>query len=713
VDVERQTPYRPQPTAGEERAGRDLLAVLVAAAGLALWWTWPLARFAATHVALPPGHQVGLPDQHLVTWALSWDAHALATRPWRLFDANAFYPAPDSLAYSDHFLGCLPLFAPTWWLTGNPLLAGNLLVLLTYPLCTAAMYALARRWVARPAALLAGLLYGFSAWHHETLTHFYLLNAQYFPLVLLFTERWLDTARAREAVLLAASLLLQMLTTIYFAYAALLLYTPWLGLALWRRRAALDRRRLGGLAVSLAAVSVGFGLSLLPYLHMAALGLLPSYGAPTRPLPFTLDAIGAGALGRRYLATVAGPVGWALALGGLALGWRRHRWAWATAAVAVAVGGTLMWGPRILLGGRLVWTPYQALVEAAPGFATLRVPMRFGQVALLGLALFAALAADALLARVPRRLRALAGLGLGVALLATMRPPPLVAHAIPVGDGIPPAYRWLGAHGAGRALLELPRPSPAVAAQRMYFSTAHWLPVVDGYSGYPAETANFLHELAAGLPGETALQSLVDHVDVGWILVHEADLPPERRAAWEGPLPAGLDAVQAWDGDRLFRVTRPTREDRRERLLDGSRTLGNVPLRPLRQCAGELRLVAAPEGSWAPGDVPLEVEVLNRSGRPWPGDGLVPRHLVRLVACLKDPEAPGPCAAEPVPLPDVPPQGAVRARVSVAAAAPGDFVLEVFLFQVGDGPLARCGLPPLRRPVRVAAAADAPPAARR
>jgi hypothetical protein len=708
VDVGRQSPFPPRPADGEH-AARDLVAVLVGALVLAVWWTWPLCRLAATHVALPPGHQVGLSDRHLVVWALAWGAHALATQPWSLFDANAFYPAPGSLAYSDHFLGCAPLFAPTWWLTGNPLLASNLLVLLTYPLCAAAAYALARRYVGRPAAVLAALLYGFSAWHHENLTHFYLLNAQYFPLFLLFTERWLDTARARDAVLLTVSLLLQMLTSIYFAYAALLLYAPWLALALWRWRAALDRRRLAGLAASMAVVAVGFGLSVLPYLRMRELGLLPTYGAADRGLPLPLGPIGAGALGRRYLATVAGPVGWALALGGLALGWRRNRWAWTTAAVAAAVGGTLMWGPMILVGERLFWTPYQALVDVVPGFATLRVPVRFGQVTLLGLALSAALAADALFGRVPRRLRSVAALGLSIAMLATMRPPPLIAREIPVGDRIPPAYRWLGAHGERRVLLELPEPSPAEAAHRMYFSTAHWLPIVDGYSGYPAETATFVHALAAGLPGEAALQALVDHVDVGWILVHGSDLTPEQRHAWDGPLPAGLDLVRTWDEDRLYRVTRRARDDRRGRLLDGTRTLGGVPLRPLRHCPGEIRPASTPGGSWPLGDVTLEVEVLNHGRHPWPGHGLVPRHLVRLVACLRDPEAPGPCTGPLLPLPDVPPGSAVRVPVRVTAPAPGDFELEVRLVQVGDGPLERCGLPPLRLPVRVAAPPDATP----
>ena len=38
-------------------------------------------------------------DAQFSIWRLGWIAHALATAPTHIFDANIFYPAPRTLAY--------------------------------------------------------------------------------------------------------------------------------------------------------------------------------------------------------------------------------------------------------------------------------------------------------------------------------------------------------------------------------------------------------------------------------------------------------------------------------------------------------------------------------------------------------------------------------------------------------------------------------------
>src|SRR5262249_54103098 len=158
----------------------------------------------------------------LIVWALAWDTHALFTAPLRLFDANIFYPSRLSLAYSEHFLGYVPMFALPYAATGNPIFAANLLVFATYPLCALAMYYLARRFVARRAAVAAGFFYAFCVWRFRGVPHLHMLGVQSLPLIVLFTERWLEAHRARDAVLLALSLGLQALSSFYLAYAVAL-----------------------------------------------------------------------------------------------------------------------------------------------------------------------------------------------------------------------------------------------------------------------------------------------------------------------------------------------------------------------------------------------------------------------------------------------------------------------------------------------------------
>ena len=141
---------------GKARGARIALVVLGYLA-LTAWWLWPLPLHLGDHFVYPPSVTPFIAaDLHLITWALAWDTHALLTSPLSLFDANIFHPAPSSLAFSEHFLGYVPLFAPAWLLTGNAVLASNVVIVLTFPLCALATYALARRFVAPAPAFLAG-----------------------------------------------------------------------------------------------------------------------------------------------------------------------------------------------------------------------------------------------------------------------------------------------------------------------------------------------------------------------------------------------------------------------------------------------------------------------------------------------------------------------------------------------------------------------------
>ncbi len=58
----------------------------------------------------------------------AWIAHALVTSPLHLFDANIFYPAKDTLAYSDATLLEGLLAAPFLWMHVSPVLVYNVLL---------------------------------------------------------------------------------------------------------------------------------------------------------------------------------------------------------------------------------------------------------------------------------------------------------------------------------------------------------------------------------------------------------------------------------------------------------------------------------------------------------------------------------------------------------------------------------------------------------
>ena len=688
---------------------RTLLLVVAGYLALTAWWLWPLPLRIADHAIYRGGTPFIAADVHLITWALAWDTHALLTRPLSLFDANVFHPAPLSLAFSENFLGYVPLFAPAWLLTGNPVLAANVVIVASFPLCALAAYALARRFVPPPAAFVAGALFAFHGERYLNLYHLHQLGTWWIPLALLFTERWLERARARDAAALGVVVGMQLLSSFYLAYAIVLFYAAYLAAALVRWRSVLDRRRLLGLALALVLGGVPAALASLPYLQLQRLGLVPAGRSPMVRLALT-PFLTMGRI-RTYLTSLGvGPVGYAMGAVALLAGWRRGgAYARTVGLVAVLTGLVLAAGPRIALFGTQWWSPYQLLFDWLPGFSAVRLPFRFLVVTQLGFALLAALGVGVLLRRVPARAAWPVAVAAVVAVLATgAAHPPHPLHQQIVPATLPPAHRWLAEHAHDGALLELPLGDVEAAAQRMVLSTHHWRPIIDGYSAYPPLTRRFLLRLAVELPDAHALQELVDHVDLRWIVVHLDRMPPEMRTAWEQtPLP-GLELVQRWGADLLFEVKLGVVDDRRELLLRTDRTFGGFPQIALGDaCPGRIEVAGAGAArAVAPGwpfSVPLRI--VNDGPAPLPGFGLYPRHLVQLrSATYRGGLRVGVPAIVPIWV-DVPAPGAVDVRVQLPTLRkPGRYRLDLDLVQDGET-LARCGFKGTRLEVDVTDAA--------
>src|SRR5438477_5876786 len=100
-----------------QHAGAAALFLLLSVA-----MTWPLARNFTRAVPDPV-------DSYINTWILDWDWYATFHQPLQLFDANAFYPARYSLAYSENLYGIALLLFPFRALGVTPIAAHNLAIL--------------------------------------------------------------------------------------------------------------------------------------------------------------------------------------------------------------------------------------------------------------------------------------------------------------------------------------------------------------------------------------------------------------------------------------------------------------------------------------------------------------------------------------------------------------------------------------------------------
>lgn len=505
---------------------RPHLAVGLVAVAASVVMTWPLAATMATSVQ-------DLGDPLLQIWTLKWNLHQLARDPLQLYAANTFAPFPQPLAYSESMLATTLLFALPYWLSGNDVLAYNLVVLFTFAASVVTAYALARQLTSRwPAALLAGLAFAFVPYRFGHLSHLNLLSLQWLPLLLLCLVRLLRTADPRWAAAFAVAFLLQALSSFYYAYLAaiacavlLVVMPPW-------RDGRPARPRLLGLAAAALAIALVLIPVSLPYF-----GVRDALGFERNPKE--VEELAAGP--RDYLKVAPksrlwekrlpqgypnplfpGAAATALALVGLATARRRL-----TAALfAVGLAGLLLsFGFALDLGGRSIPMPYGLLYDYLPGARGLRDVARFGVLALLALALLAAAGLGWLCDRVAAgggRARAWAAHGLAVAAclatLAEFSSGSVAAVAVDRDAEALAPYHWLAAQPRG-LVMEFPAAgllgnSVDGVTRFMYYSTYHWQPLVLGYSGYVPP----LHlELLGHFPDNrrTATPSLLTRENVG------------------------------------------------------------------------------------------------------------------------------------------------------------------------------------------------------
>src|SRR6187549_3428009 len=85
-------------------------------------------------------------DTQLNEWILAWVQHQLPRDPVHLFDANIFYPAKDSLAFSEPLIVPAVMGAPLAWAGGSPVLVYNIVLILGFALTAFATCRLVETW---------------------------------------------------------------------------------------------------------------------------------------------------------------------------------------------------------------------------------------------------------------------------------------------------------------------------------------------------------------------------------------------------------------------------------------------------------------------------------------------------------------------------------------------------------------------------------------
>ena len=595
------------------------LLLLCGFLSLAVFETSPLLAHFGTRLGALGTDAV----QHL--WILAWDVHALATQPLRLFDANLAYPLERSLAFTDHFLGTLPLFAPVYLATGNVVAGYNAVVLLSGALAAFGAAALAWWWTRRWApAIVAGTLFGFAPLRLSQASHLQLLTFFWAPGALLFLDRFLRARRWRDLWGFALFYWLQVLASFYLGMMltlAIALYAGYYVLAV--DRTLLTRAML----VRSAAFAGASVVALLPF-HFAYLevqrawqvawtpGAMAGYSADLQSYlsapPLVNDlyvswfrpVVPIGAHERLLFPGLILPA--LVLLGSFArvrdVAAVEVRLARRLFGLILIVAFVLSLGPYLVVWGvnTRVPLPYLGLYYVIPGWSAMRVPARFAFLALLAAVPLSALGVQVLAERLASRsgpswrrwAPGAVALVLVALFLLELGAKPLPLQALPIGREIPEIYRWLARERPG-PIVEIPVGLPQYEQEYLYLSTVHWLPLVNGRTSFAPGSHDDLKTILAELPGPRGYQ-YASALGLRAIVVHGDRLSREERIRWTAAEDAGhVRRLTGLGSDVVYAVS------------------------PVALTSSLTARIDAPDGL-APGqDARLGLRLANEHAQPW------------------------------------------------------------------------------------------------
>lgn len=484
--------------------------------------TYPQVTGLGTSV---PDHS----DPYFSMWRLGWVAHELLHDPRHLFEANIFFPAHDTLAYSDAMLLPAVVLAPLFWAGINPVAIYNLALFSALALSGFTAFLLASRLTGGIATgIVAGTVYAFAPYRFDHYVHLELQIVFWIPIALLLIHRILAEARIRDGMLLGATVAAQALSSMYaaiFFVAYCAVFVPLLAILVPPRRFRdLVLPLMVAASVTLAVVvpyslayaraktTVGtrtpddvrhYGASLRSYLAAPSINRL--YG-------WTSDQFGANELNLF-------PGAAAIALGVLGILGTRGR-------TRLAYLGALVFAFELSRG--LNGTIYPLLFRHLPPFRALRSPARIDILVNLSIAILSAYGVAWLMTRTRRNAwRAAIGPVIVTVLIIEYASSPRLAR-VPEPSRID---SWL-ARQPPAVIVQLPLESSTTRSRDwlyMYEGLSHRQKMLNGYSGYIPASYYAMIDSMRSFPDDRSMAYLraqrVDYVVIRGGLYRDEEWP--------------------------------------------------------------------------------------------------------------------------------------------------------------------------------------------
>ena len=446
-------------------------------------------------------------DGLLITWFLNWDIHVilLGVKDWvDFYNANIFYPYKLTLAFSETMLPQALIGLPFVLLLKEPLLAYNISLILGLALTGFASYSLTKFLTKREAvSFFSGILFSFSTIHLNYMAHLQLFN--FWPVV--FAILFLLQNRRLLFIFFFALACLTTALNFYFLLTIIITY-----LFVAKKRLMVIKSALGAIIVS-----VPF---LLPYFFVSRQW---HYARPiSDAINFSLqfpDLANVSVMSRlsNFVFHQPGTPAYfgAVFLVLIFLMLRKTKlnfWLIAAAASFIlALGPALHVFRNTIHIGPLPFIPlpYTVLYYLLPGFSGFRTPSRW--IILTAFSLCVAISiyfAKKITWRWAIILSALVILEVNF---------PFKYFRVPARADFPPEQIWLKDNYIGAPIIQFPiygwfdGDKIGVETLREYYSTVHWHPMFNGYSGYsPTEWEEKVKWLQKNFPSTETIKYLAD-----------------------------------------------------------------------------------------------------------------------------------------------------------------------------------------------------------
>lgn len=514
----------------------------------------------------------GLPnviDPLFYAWNLSHNADNIFNGMNRLLNTNIFYPLTNTLAYSDTLWGQGFITSPVIWLTGNPILAENIAIFISFPLSAISMYFLAYYFTRNIAAsCAAGLFFAFSYPRISQIGHLPMVSSQWLPLYMLYLFKFLKEGKRINFFFLCFWYLLSTASSIYFGIF-LIPVTVIIVIADFFRRIQYHTLGVYKKRVLATIPAIGFFLILLalilfPYIRLRVenpvLKRTLNDIALLRAQPIEYISVLPTSLISPYLPkamnehvlypTMAVLV---LAFLGVVLSWKRNRYMIVVYLSIVVISFILSLGNEqsfsigpYSTGVRTL--PYFYLYILFPVFQAVRVPARFSIFIIVSLSMLAAWGIDCIMKRKHSKL--IIGVFLCIFLIEIWQVNTTFV-TIPLKKSIPPVYTWVRLQPEPMILAELPASvfyhgkimedqlnvsydklqksdTYALETYRVYFSAFHKKRILNGYSGYYTGSYNEFAGTLENFPSQGTILA-IQKLGITHIIVHSMQYDPNKR----------------------------------------------------------------------------------------------------------------------------------------------------------------------------------------